>query len=176
MQPVQWCFSPLISLPHFKSINFYQNRPKIKLFLQKNTKFWALGSAPIPPVHCRFLVQSQPCFCSFLCDQNSPWCHVLKAFYQKKHNIKLFLQKKNLNFSSARGSAPRPPMASGGAYRPPKQPLSHFRFLVTRWNINVCCHGAAHTPKLSNLTMRIYWASQITTAIYGNEVVPLFLK
>ena len=42
-------FSPLISLPHFKSINFYQNRPKIKLFLQKNTKFLSAGLRPHTP-------------------------------------------------------------------------------------------------------------------------------
>ena len=48
-------------------------------------------------------------------------------------------------------------MASGGAYKPQKQPLPHSRFLVTRLNmLRVCCHGAAHTPKLSNLTLRIY--------------------
>ena len=28
----------LISMPHFKSINFYQNTPKIKLFLQNKDK------------------------------------------------------------------------------------------------------------------------------------------
>ena len=38
------------SLPHFKSIIFYQNRPKIKLFLQNNAKFSSAGgSAPRPP-------------------------------------------------------------------------------------------------------------------------------
>ena len=36
----------LISLPHFKSINFYQNRSKIKLILQKNTKFLSAGIRP----------------------------------------------------------------------------------------------------------------------------------
>ena len=51
---------------------------------------------------------------------------------------------------------PRPPMASGGAYRPQKQPLPQCRFLVARLKIDVCCHGAAHTPKLWNLTMRLY--------------------
>ena len=40
----------MISMPYFKSINFYQNRPKIKLFLPKNIKFSSSeGSAPRPP-------------------------------------------------------------------------------------------------------------------------------
>ena len=59
-------------MPHLKNINFYQNRPKIKLFLQKNAKFSSAGgSAPDPrasggwglrpqppqthPPHCKFL-------------------------------------------------------------------------------------------------------------------------
>ena len=33
-------FALPISMPRFKNINFYQNRPKIKLFLQKNAKFF----------------------------------------------------------------------------------------------------------------------------------------
>ena len=52
------------------SINFYQNRPEIKLFLPKNIKFSSAGGPPLhpmPPVvkgsdprlpqrpHCRFL-------------------------------------------------------------------------------------------------------------------------
>ena len=32
-------FVLLISMPRFISTNFYKNRPKIKLFLQKSTKF-----------------------------------------------------------------------------------------------------------------------------------------
>ena len=41
-------FALLLSMPRFKSIIFYQNSPKIKLFMQKNAKnFRALG-APLP--------------------------------------------------------------------------------------------------------------------------------
>ena len=38
-------------MPHFKSINFFQNRPKINLFLLKKTEksLRAEGSAPRPP-------------------------------------------------------------------------------------------------------------------------------
>ena len=37
------------SMPHCKSIIFYRNSPKIKLFLQKNAKFSSAGgSAPSP--------------------------------------------------------------------------------------------------------------------------------
>ena len=37
-------------MPRFKSIIFYQNSPKIKLFLKKNAKFLSAGNfAPRPP-------------------------------------------------------------------------------------------------------------------------------
>ena len=78
-------FAMLISMPRINSIDFYQNRPKIKLFLPKKLKFfesWGIrstpyasggwgpcprpqlplvvgGSAPRPPQrppHCKFLV------------------------------------------------------------------------------------------------------------------------
>ena len=39
-------FVLLISMPHFQSINFYENRPKIKLFLQKYPKFSSAGAPP----------------------------------------------------------------------------------------------------------------------------------
>ena len=43
-------FALPISMPRFKSIIFYQNKPKIKLFLQKNAKFSSAGaSAPSAP-------------------------------------------------------------------------------------------------------------------------------
>ena len=43
-------FALLTLKPRFKSFNFYQNIPKIKLLLQKNAKFFcAGGSAPRPP-------------------------------------------------------------------------------------------------------------------------------
>ena len=40
-------FSPM---PRFKSINFYQNKSKIKLYLQKNKIFRVLGA---PPSDCQ---------------------------------------------------------------------------------------------------------------------------
>ena len=36
-------------MPRFKRINFYQNRPTVKLFLQKNTKFLSVGAPPQDP-------------------------------------------------------------------------------------------------------------------------------
>ena len=42
-------FGLLISMPHFKSINFYQKRPKLKILLQKNTKFSSAGSSTSRP-------------------------------------------------------------------------------------------------------------------------------
>ena len=65
----------LISAQHFKCNNFYQYRPKIMLFLQKNTSFRALGTqfldsrasggcgcfpqTPKSPLHCKFLSPPQ---------------------------------------------------------------------------------------------------------------------
>ena len=50
-------------MPHFKSIIFYQNSSKLKLFLQKNAKLLSAGgSAPRPPKrapHCEFLATGQ---------------------------------------------------------------------------------------------------------------------
>ena len=50
-------------MQRFKNISFCQNRPKIKLFLWKNTNFLsARGSAYKPPkqpsIHCIFLATS----------------------------------------------------------------------------------------------------------------------
>ena len=36
-------FALPISMPHFESIIFYQNSPKIKLILQKKAKFFSAG-------------------------------------------------------------------------------------------------------------------------------------
>ena len=64
-------FAPLIFIPRFNSINFYQNRPKIKLFLLKKFKIlerWGLRPRPhatggcglrpktpeSAPIHCRY--------------------------------------------------------------------------------------------------------------------------
>ena len=51
-------FALLISMPRFKSIIFYQNNPKIKLFLQKSAVFerWGLRSqTPKTAPHYEFL-------------------------------------------------------------------------------------------------------------------------
>ena len=69
-------------MPRFKSIIFYQNSPKIKLFLKKNAKFSSAGgSAPNTPKKqphiANFLLRtSQLCtvfnymhFCSFCFEQ-----------------------------------------------------------------------------------------------------------
>ena len=50
MQLLQYnhVFAQLISMPHFNNINFYQNRPKIKLILQ-NAILGALGALPPDP-------------------------------------------------------------------------------------------------------------------------------
>ena len=43
-----YVFALLISMPRFNNISFYQNSPKIKLFLQKKYKIFFLGSASDP--------------------------------------------------------------------------------------------------------------------------------
>ena len=42
-------FALPISMPRFKRIIFYQNSPKIKVFLQKMQNFRALGAPPTDP-------------------------------------------------------------------------------------------------------------------------------
>ena len=37
--PYNYAFALLIFMPRFDSINFYQNRPRIRLFFQKNKIF-----------------------------------------------------------------------------------------------------------------------------------------
>ena len=71
-------------------------------------------------------------------------CFKSIIFYQYSPKTKLFF-KKNAKFSSAGGSAPRPPIASGGwglCPRPPKQTLnceflathlSHFALFIIIW-------------------------------------------
>ena len=46
-------FALLVSLPRLNGINVYQNRPKIKLFLQKKKckMFERWGLRPQPPLH-----------------------------------------------------------------------------------------------------------------------------
>ena len=56
-------FALLISMPRFKSINFYQERPKFKLFLHQNTKFFSAGGLPpdpVPPAAGSPLPEPQP--------------------------------------------------------------------------------------------------------------------
>ena len=45
-------FALLIFMPRFKSINFYQNKPKITLFLPKNLKFSSAGGYAADPRTC----------------------------------------------------------------------------------------------------------------------------
>ena len=40
----------LISRPRLECINFYQNKPKIKLILQKNTNFSSSGGGVLRPL------------------------------------------------------------------------------------------------------------------------------
>ena len=109
-------------MPRFSSINFYQNRPKIKLvFVINRQNFQALGAPPLdprkspPPLlisgyapefnHVLALLIFMPPEFSLKADFKSI------NFYQNKAKIKLFLQKKI--FFERWGSASRPLMVSG---------------------------------------------------------------
>ena len=47
--PNNHVFAPLISMPHFNSNNFFQNRPKMKLlFPKKNKTIFSSAGAPPP--------------------------------------------------------------------------------------------------------------------------------
>ena len=46
-----YAFALLISMPRFKSITFYQNRSKIKLFLPNNIKNFRVLKAKFAPEH-----------------------------------------------------------------------------------------------------------------------------
>ena len=82
-------FALPISEPRFKSIVFfYQNIPKIKLFLQKNAKFSSAGGSALRPPRLRRLGAFPP--------------------------------------------NPQPPAARGSAPRPTKHPLAHCEFLAMR--------------------------------------------
>ena len=110
-------FALLISMPHFKSINFYQNRPKIRIFLRKSTKFSSAGgstprfscppaarsfssrplSTVLPSFHIFGYVSESNVFALLISTppQFSLIPHFLSIkFYQNKRRIKLFLEKK----------------------------------------------------------------------------------
>ena len=94
-------FALLISMPHFKSIKFYQRRPKLKLFFKKIQNFRALEGLNTPsPPNCRFpamrlnlikflLIFVPPEFSLMPCFKSI-------NFYQNKPKIKLVLQKNKI--------------------------------------------------------------------------------
>ena len=107
-------------MPHFKSINFYQNSPKLKLF-KKKFFFRALRAPPPDPRNSpsplqisgltpefnhvfALLISMPPKF--FLMPRSNSI-----NFYQNNPEIKLFLQKHKL--FQCLGTACRPPMTSG---------------------------------------------------------------
>ena len=57
--PYNYAFALLIFMPRFDSINFYQNRPRIRLFFHKTQNFRAQGAPPPEPrnspPYCRIL-------------------------------------------------------------------------------------------------------------------------
>ena len=118
-------------MPHFKSINFYQNRPKLKLFLQKkDTKFWSsspdLQNSPLSLQISSCAPEPNHIFALLISMQQefSLMRGFFKSFnfYQNKLKTKLFIQKNKI----FRVLEAPPPMASDGwgeAPRPPKQLL-----------------------------------------------------
>ena len=98
-------FTLLMSMPHFKNINFYQNRPKIILILKKKIQsFRLLGVLPPdsrnshPPLQVSgYAAESNHVFALLISmPPKSSLMPCLKSInsYQNKPNIKLFLQKK----------------------------------------------------------------------------------
>ena len=88
----------LISMPHFKILNFYQNRSKVKLFLQKIEKLRALGAPlqDLPLLISRHAPESNHVYV-FALLVFMPLKFFLMShfksinFYQNKPKIKLFL-------------------------------------------------------------------------------------
>ena len=87
-------FAQPISKPRFKALLFYQNSPKIKLFLQKNAKFSnAEGFAPRP--------LKQPPLCEFLATRLGLHLHPTRYFDSGVHlsaGLHLNSRKKVLQF------------------------------------------------------------------------------
>ena len=123
-------------MPHFKSIKFYQNRPKIKLFLQKNTKVFPqipeTGSFQLQI--SGFVPQSNHVFALLI--SMPPEFSLMPLFtsinfHQNKQKISFANYK---IFSSAGVSAPRPPNGlwwMGLELPDPQNTLSPYcRFLV----------------------------------------------
>ena len=88
-------FSPK---PDFKSINFYQHKAKIKLFLQKKIFFerwglrtrtpngirrigWSFQTPERAPPHCRFLVTRQ--ILNVRCDIKRAYFQVVESYNEK---------------------------------------------------------------------------------------------
>ena len=123
-------------MPHFKSINFYQNRPKLKLFLQKkDAKFWSsspdLQNCPLSLQISSCAPETNHVFALLISmQQEFSLMRGFKSFnfYQNKLKIKLFFQKNKI----FRVLEAPPPMASHGwgeAPRPPETappPIADF--------------------------------------------------
>ena len=109
-------------MPRFKSIIFYHNSSKIKVFLQKNAKFSSAGgSAPIPPCLQRL----------GLCPQ-TPVHSAVGGFAPRPPAYGGWgLRPHTPNW---------PPAAGGSASRPPRQPR-HCEFLVRTWSAHTYCNG-----------------------------------
>ena len=136
-------------MPHFKIINFYQNRSKVKLFLQKIEKLRALGAPlqDLPLLNSRHAPESNHVYV-FALLVFMPLKFFLMShfksinFYQNKPKIKLFLQQTKffecweLRLQALTGLR----RIGGGAPKLPNTPLFlNAGFLVTRLILNVCC-------------------------------------
>ena len=81
-------------MPRFKSINFYQNRPKFKLVLPKNTKFLSVGG--YVPQNGPYLRQTGAC-------PKTPNFRRMGALPQDPNGLR------RLEAPAAGGSTPTPP-------------------------------------------------------------------
>ena len=124
-----------VALPNFmarfKSIIFYQNSSKVKVFLHKNSKFSSAGgSAPRPPCLLRLGAlppDPQPPAAGGFAPR-PPCLRRLGALLPDPQPL------------AAGGFAPRPPLASGGwGLRPqPPKTAPHCEFLATRLYLAAC--------------------------------------
>ena len=128
-------------MPRFKSNNFYQNRSKVTLFLLENTNFRSLclrallvsllqtsslrqmGVLPPTPQKIPLLQIS-----SRTPESNHVFAPQIsmpsfKRINSNQNKLKLRGFCKKYKSFEIRVSAPKPPIASGGAPRPPKRPL-----------------------------------------------------
>ena len=124
-------------MPHFKSHKFYQNRPQIMLFCKKLQNYQTLGfPGNLQPPDPRNSLQTWqiPGYTRLIL--------IMFSLISMSPEFSVIPRFKSVNFYQKK------PKITGGASRPPKQPLAPLQILVMRLIINVSCQGVAHTSKI----------------------------